>query len=124
MCAANMLRSPAPAVRVLCPHGKRPGAREPADLTRPPRLTGTLGIFHGAALALRGRRVAVVERGKLQGREQEWNISRSDMQARPLACAHAYCLEMVPILGTPHVANPILNLTRMAAAELNKVMNA
>ncbi|KAK9844003.1 hypothetical protein WJX81_001672 [Elliptochloris bilobata] len=43
-------------------------------------LGGTLGIFHGAALALRGRRVAVVERGKLQGREQEWNISRSDMK--------------------------------------------
>ena len=31
-------------------------------------FAGTLGIFHGAALALRGRRVAVVERGKLQAR--------------------------------------------------------
>ncbi len=48
---------------------------------------GTLGIFHGAALALRGRRVAVVERGRLQGREQEWNISRADMKARPTRCA-------------------------------------
>lgn len=119
-----MLRSPAPAVRVLCPHGKRPGDRDSADLTCPPRLTGTLGIFHGAALALRGRRVAVVERGKLQGREQEWNISRSDMQARPLACAHAYCPGMVPFLGTPPVASPTLSLTRMAAAELGKVGNA
>ena len=40
---------------------------------------GTLGIFIAAALALRGWRVAVLERGYLRGREQEWNISRSEL---------------------------------------------
>jgi lycopene cyclase CruP len=40
---------------------------------------GTLGIFIGAALAQRGWRVALLERGKLQGRAQEWNISRQEL---------------------------------------------
>ncbi|MBW4660719.1 MAG: FAD-binding oxidoreductase [Drouetiella hepatica Uher 2000/2452] len=42
---------------------------------------GTLGILIGAALAQRGWRVAVLERGKLRGRDQEWNISRRELQA-------------------------------------------
>ncbi|MFN9169980.1 MAG: FAD-binding oxidoreductase, partial [Dolichospermum sp.] len=37
---------------------------------------GTLGILIGCALAVRGVRVALLERGILRGREQEWNISR------------------------------------------------
>lgn len=41
---------------------------------------GTLGILLGAALALAGWRVALVEQGKLQGRQQEWNISRRELQ--------------------------------------------
>lgn len=41
---------------------------------------GTLGIFMGAALAQRGWRVAVVERGILRGRVQEWNISRAELE--------------------------------------------
>ncbi len=41
---------------------------------------GTLGILIGATLALRGWRVAVMERGPLRGREQEWNISRRELQ--------------------------------------------
>ncbi|NJO27910.1 MAG: FAD-binding oxidoreductase [Richelia sp. SL_2_1] len=41
---------------------------------------GTLGILIGCALALRGLRVALIERGILQGREQEWNISRNELQ--------------------------------------------
>lgn len=45
-------------------------------------LGGTLGIFLATALQLRGKRVAVVEQtATLTGREQEWNISRADMQA-------------------------------------------
>ncbi len=40
---------------------------------------GTLGIIIGCALALRGVKVAVMERGILQGREQEWNISRQEL---------------------------------------------
>ncbi|KAG2435517.1 hypothetical protein HYH02_011811 [Chlamydomonas schloesseri] len=40
---------------------------------------GTLGIFAAAALAARGLKVAVVERGPLRGRAQEWNISRKEL---------------------------------------------
>ncbi|NJM96171.1 MAG: FAD-binding oxidoreductase [Phormidesmis sp. RL_2_1] len=41
---------------------------------------GTLGILLGAALAAKGWRVALLERGKLQGRAQEWNISRRELE--------------------------------------------
>ncbi|PSO83071.1 MAG: FAD-dependent oxidoreductase [Cyanobacteria bacterium QS_5_48_63] len=41
---------------------------------------GTLGILIGAALQQRGWQVAVIERGILQGREQEWNISRQELE--------------------------------------------
>jgi lycopene cyclase CruP len=40
---------------------------------------GTLGILLGAALVLKGWRVALIERGILKGREQEWNISRREL---------------------------------------------
>jgi lycopene cyclase CruP len=40
---------------------------------------GTLGILLGAALVQRGWRVALLERGMLRGREQEWNISRREL---------------------------------------------
>ena len=40
----------------------------------------TLGILLGASLAQRGWRVAIIERGVLKGRDQEWNISRSELQ--------------------------------------------
>ncbi len=45
---------------------------------------GTLGILIGAALAQKGWRVALLERGILQGRSQEWNISRNELQVRKL----------------------------------------
>ena len=41
---------------------------------------GTLGILIGSALALQGLRVAIIERGILRGREQEWNISRQELE--------------------------------------------
>ncbi|MEN9233946.1 MAG: hypothetical protein Q6J18_05900 [Gloeomargarita sp. DG02_3_bins_56] len=41
---------------------------------------GTLGLLLGLGLRQKGYRVAVVERGRLQGRRQEWNISRSELQ--------------------------------------------
>jgi lycopene cyclase CruP len=41
---------------------------------------GTLGILIGAALARQGWRVALLERGQLRGRDQEWNISRRELQ--------------------------------------------
>ncbi|MCF2150943.1 FAD-binding oxidoreductase [Desmonostoc muscorum LEGE 12446] len=40
---------------------------------------GTLGILIGSALAVKGLRVALMERGILRGREQEWNISRKEL---------------------------------------------
>ncbi len=40
---------------------------------------GTLGIIVAAALQQRGVQVAVIERGELKGRVQEWNISRSEL---------------------------------------------
>jgi 2-polyprenyl-6-methoxyphenol hydroxylase-like FAD-dependent oxidoreductase len=42
---------------------------------------GTLGIFYAAALQSIGYKVAVVERNKIAGREQEWNISRKELLA-------------------------------------------
>ena len=41
---------------------------------------GTLGIFLACALQLAGLSVAVVERGLVRGREQEWNIARSELR--------------------------------------------
>ncbi len=41
---------------------------------------GTLGILIGCALAQLGWRVALIERGILRGREQEWNISRQELE--------------------------------------------
>lgn len=41
---------------------------------------GTLGIFVATALACQGFHVAVIERGVLAGRTQEWNISRKELQ--------------------------------------------
>ncbi|MEH2047694.1 FAD-binding oxidoreductase [Nostoc sp.] len=40
---------------------------------------GTLGILIGCALVVKGLRVALLERGILRGREQEWNISRKEL---------------------------------------------
>jgi lycopene cyclase CruP len=40
---------------------------------------GTLGVLIGCALAVRGVKVALLEKGILRGREQEWNISRQEL---------------------------------------------
>ncbi len=40
---------------------------------------GTLGVLLAAGLAQRGWRVALLERGILRGRDQEWNISRREL---------------------------------------------
>ncbi len=42
---------------------------------------GTLGILLATALQQKGWKVAVIERGKLRGRAQEWNISRQELTA-------------------------------------------
>ncbi|MGF1570936.1 MAG: FAD-dependent oxidoreductase [Nodosilinea sp.] len=42
---------------------------------------GTLGVLLGVGLAQRGWRVALLERGELRGRDQEWNISRRELAA-------------------------------------------
>jgi flavin-dependent dehydrogenase len=46
-----------------------------------PAAGGTLGVVVGAALARRGRKVAVLERGPLKGRAQDWNLSRVELEA-------------------------------------------
>jgi lycopene cyclase CruP len=40
---------------------------------------GTLGILLATSLQMRGAKVALLERGILRGREQEWNISRQEL---------------------------------------------
>jgi len=40
---------------------------------------GTLGIFIATSLQMKGHKVCVIEGGKLQGRNQEWNISMNEM---------------------------------------------
>ncbi len=42
---------------------------------------GTLGILVAAVLAKKGWRIALIERGQLRGRDQEWNISRGELSA-------------------------------------------
>jgi lycopene cyclase CruP len=41
---------------------------------------GTLGLLLAAGLQRRGWQVVILERGILQGREQEWNISRTELE--------------------------------------------
>ena len=41
---------------------------------------GTLGILLGASLQKRGIKTVIIERGLLKGREQEWNISRQELE--------------------------------------------
>lgn len=66
---------------------------------------GTLGVFVAVALAQKGLAVAVVERGKLAGRTQEWNISRKELLelvevSRRTCCrvAHTMRLDSQPLL--------------------------
>mmetsp|Transcript_4270 Transcript_4270/g.12136 ORF Transcript_4270/g.12136 Transcript_4270/m.12136 type:complete len:617 (+) Transcript_4270:3-1853(+) len=40
---------------------------------------GTLGVFLAMALQKRGLRTALLERGKVAGRDQDWNISREEL---------------------------------------------
>jgi len=77
----------APPARARSPRGSQAGASGPAgghSASEQPVYDvivagGTLGVFVAASLATRGWRVAVVERGALRGRAQEWNISRKEM---------------------------------------------
>ena len=50
------------------------------DVRRAAVCGGTLGILLACALQARGQRVVVVERGPLVGRDQEWNISRAELE--------------------------------------------
>ena len=42
---------------------------------------GTLGVFYAAAFQKLGYKTCVIERGKVVGRSQEWNISRKELGA-------------------------------------------
>ena len=41
---------------------------------------GTLGIFYAVALQMLGYNVCIIERGKIAGRVQEWNISENELK--------------------------------------------
>lgn len=41
---------------------------------------GTLGIFYAIALQKMGKSCVVIERGRISGRSQEWNISRKELE--------------------------------------------
>ena len=58
---------------------------------------GTLGILVATALQARGQRVVVIERGPLRGRDQEWNISRPELESLvPLGVlTQAQCDEVI-----------------------------
>lgn len=83
---------------------------------------GTLGIIIGCALVKRGWRVALLERGILRGREQEWNISRSELavfveldllssQELEKAIATSYNPARVSFFGGTEVwVNDVLNI--------------
>ena len=83
---------------------------------------GTLGILIACALVKRGLRVALLERGILRGREQEWNISRSELavfleldllteQELAKAIATQYNPARVNFLGSTEVCvNDVLNI--------------
>lgn len=53
---------------------------------------GTLGLLPALALQMRGWRVAVVERRLAEGRTQEWNSSRGEMQVGVGVLCAAACL--------------------------------
>lgn len=43
-------------------------------------MGSTLGLIYALRLQSQGRRVAVLERGKIKGREQEWNIGTGEFK--------------------------------------------
>lgn len=47
---------------------------------------GTLGICVALALQQKGFRVAVVEKRRVEGRLQEWNTSRHELQVGAVVC--------------------------------------
>ena len=83
---------------------------------------GTLGILIGCTLAQLGWRVALIERGVLRGREQEWNISRKELEVfleLNLLCADVleqaiatqYNPACISFLNSPEVwVNDVLNI--------------
>jgi lycopene cyclase CruP len=83
---------------------------------------GTLGIILAAALQLRGVKVAVIERGELKGRVQEWNISRAELgvlvelellseQELAIAIASEYNPARIAFPNTPDIwVRDVLNI--------------
>jgi heterodisulfide reductase subunit A-like polyferredoxin len=57
---------------------------------------GTLGICIALALQQKGFRVAVVEKRRVEGRLQEWNSSRHEIQVRGGAATPACAVNVLP----------------------------
>ena len=66
---------------------------------------GTLGLFIALALQLRGHRVTVVEKRRVEGRTQEWNVSRPELDVRPLPAnvptAFGVCVLLIQSASPP-----------------------
>jgi lycopene cyclase CruP len=101
---------------------------------------GTLGILVGTALVLRGWKVALLERGELRGRDQEWNISRRELDVLlelnlltedELNCAIAMVFNPVRVqfhTGDPVWVRDVLNIgvspVRLLALLKTRFLNA
>ncbi len=73
--ADALWRSPLPVSPVI-----READLDPTEPDWDVAIAGaTLGVIIGTALAQRGWRVVLIERGALRGRDQEWNISRQEL---------------------------------------------
>ncbi|MBD2100105.1 NAD(P)/FAD-dependent oxidoreductase [Leptolyngbya sp. FACHB-261] len=83
---------------------------------------GTLGILLATGLQAQGWRVALLEAGLLQGREQEWNLSREELETlvqlelltpdeREQVITSEYSRGRIAFLGGPdHWATGVLNI--------------
>lgn len=76
------LKTPPPAPRVIRQHSNAEASTSTAPLSFDYDVAvcgGTLGVFVALALQKLGHRVVIVERRTVEGRTQEWNISRHEM---------------------------------------------
>jgi len=77
--AAGAKRRPPPVVVEAAAAGRRLG--EDGEVEFDVCICGgILGVMLGLSLVMRGQRVCIVEKRALEGRRQEWNISRHDLE--------------------------------------------
>ena len=79
--AAGAKRRPPPVVVEAAAAGRRLGEDgEDGEVEFDVCICGgILGVMLGLSLVMRGQRVCIVEKRAVEGRRQEWNISRHDL---------------------------------------------